>query len=99
MASNRIEDLIKQGEWAAAQEAIEKRLEKEADDHWLWSRLADMRYEQHDYQGALKAAETAKEIVPDCPLALWSYAGALDMLGKNKEALEAYNDLLARGDE
>jgi tetratricopeptide (TPR) repeat protein len=97
MASNRIEVLIGQGAWESAQKAIEKQLVKEPDDHWLWARLSTVKHEQRDYQGALDAAEKALDIVPDCPLALWSYAGALDMLGKTKEAGKVYLWLLRRG--
>ncbi len=99
MASNRIETLIGRGEWKSARRAIEKQLEKEPDDHWLWSRLSGVQYEQGDYQGALDAAKKALEIVPDCPLALWSYAGALDMLGETREALRVYIQLVRRGVE
>jgi tetratricopeptide (TPR) repeat protein len=97
MGQDRIETLIGNGEWDAAQEAIEKELAKEPDDHWLWSRLSGVRYEQHDYDGALEAARKAVKIVPDCPLALWSKAGALDMLGRIPEAARIYRRLFQRG--
>lgn len=103
MASNRvgkqIERLIAQGEWSAAQKVIEKQLAKEPDDHWLWSRLSAVKYEQRNYEGALADAEKALAIVPDCPLALWDYAGALDLLDRPREALAVYRELLRRGDE
>jgi len=93
----RIESLIADGEWAAAQSVIEKQLVKEPDDHWLWARLSGVKYERRDYfQGALDADEKALKIVPDCPLALWSYAGALDMLGRTKEAGKVYIHLTRR---
>src|SRR5690349_12462731 len=91
------ESLIRKGEWKQAQTAIEKQLVREPDDHWLWARLSGVKYEQRDYQGALQAAERALEIVPDCPLALWSKAGAVEMLGKADEALAVYADLFRRG--
>ena len=101
MASNRmetrIESLIASGEWESAQRVIEKHIVKEPDDHWLWSRLSGVKYEQRDYQGALDAAEKALTIVADCPLALWSYAGALEMLGRTKEAVKIYIQLIRRG--
>jgi len=93
----RIEKLIADGDWASARNAIEKHLDHEPDDHWLWSRLSAVKHEQRDYQGALEAANKALEIVPDCPLALWSYAGALDMLGRTTEAGKIYARLLRRG--
>jgi tetratricopeptide (TPR) repeat protein len=97
MPSNQIEKLIAAGKWKQAEDAIKKRLDKEPDNHWLWSRLSTAKYEQRDYKGALGAVEKALEIVPDCPLALWDYAGALDMIGKPSEAAEVYLRLLRRG--
>jgi tetratricopeptide (TPR) repeat protein len=101
MASNRIGDrietLIASRDWASAQGVIEKQLGKEPDDHWLWARLSGVKYEQRDYKGALDAAEKALTIVPDCPLALWSYAGPLEMLGRTKEAGKIYIKLIRRG--
>jgi tetratricopeptide (TPR) repeat protein len=93
----RIETLIAAEDWAKAQKAIQKQLAEAPDDHWLWSRLSSVKYEQRDYKGALDAAERALAIVPDCPLALWDQAGALDMLGRAKEAGLIYTRLLRRG--
>ena len=101
MAANRvgtrIESLIAGGAWEAAESVIEKQLVKEPDDHWLLARLSAVKYERRDYNAALDAAEKALKIVPDCPLALWSYAGALDMLGRTKEAGKVTIDLTRRG--
>jgi tetratricopeptide (TPR) repeat protein len=101
MTSNRIgtqiEKLIARGEWSTAQELIEKQLGKEPDDHWLWSRLSAVKYEQRDYKQAHADAMKALQIVSDCPLAQWSLAGALDMLGETKSALEVYTQLFRRG--
>jgi tetratricopeptide (TPR) repeat protein len=97
MAGNQIEKLIEAGKWKQAEDAIRKRLGKEPDNHWLWARLSTAKYELHDYEGALAAAEKALEIVPDCPLAKWEYAGALEMLGKIREAGDVYFWLLRRG--
>ncbi len=94
---NRIESLIGERAWESAQGVVEKQLRKEPDDHWLWARLSGVKYERRDYQGALDAAEKALTIVPDCPLALWSRAGALDMLGRTKEAGKIYIQLTRRG--
>lgn len=93
----QIETLIHKSEWKQARIAIERQLDKEPDDHWLWSRLSGVMYEQRDYQGALKTAEKALSIISDCPLALWSKAGALDMLGKADKASESYLHLFRRG--
>jgi tetratricopeptide (TPR) repeat protein len=95
--ANQIETLIRKSAWKQAQAAIEKQLSKEPEDHWLWARLSGVKYEQRDYQGALEAAEKALQIVPDCPLALWSKAGAVEMLGKADDAVKWYSQLLRRG--
>jgi tetratricopeptide (TPR) repeat protein len=101
MAANRvgtqIESLVEAGERASAQGVVKKQLVKEPDDHWLWARLAGVNYERRDYQAALDAAEKSLKQVPDCPLALWSYAGALDMLGRTKDAGKIYIQLTRRG--
>src|SRR5881227_2462785 len=97
VARNRIETLIGKGNWKSAQLVIQKQLAKEPLDHWLWARLSAVKYEQRDYQGALEAAEEALKIVPDCPLAIWSKAGALDILGRTVEAMASYAQLLHRG--
>jgi tetratricopeptide (TPR) repeat protein len=94
---NQIETWIEKNAWKQARTAIESQLRKEPDDHWLWARLSAVKYEQRDYQGALEAAGKALEIVPDCPLALWSYAGAVEMLGRSADAMDVYARLLQRG--
>ncbi|SRR5216683_946963 len=94
---NEIEALIRRSAWKPAQALIEKQLGKEPDDHWLWSRLSAVKYEQRDYQAASDAAEKALAIVPDCPLALWSKASALEMRGKTRDAIKVYIYLIIRG--
>ena len=90
----RIESLLAAGEWESAEKVVTKQLAKEPDDHWLRSRLSGAKYERRDHQGALEAAEKALEIVPDCPLALWSYAGAVEMLGRTRDAVKVYLQLI-----
>src|SRR5258708_7620538 len=97
MATNQIEKLIGKFEWKLAQQTIEKQLEKDGNNPWLGTRLSAVKHEQHNYEEALEAADKALAIVPDCPLALWSQAGAMDMLGKTKEALKVHEYLFNRG--
>jgi predicted Zn-dependent protease len=94
---NQIEALVRKSQWKQAQAVIEKQLAKEPGDHWLWARLSGVKYEQRDYPGALQAAKKALQIVADCPLALWSKAGALEMLGKPGQAMRLYSQLVHRG--
>jgi tetratricopeptide (TPR) repeat protein len=93
----RIESLIRKREWKQAQAAIERQLGQESEDHWLWARLSGVKYEQRNYQSALQAAEKALKVVPDCPLALWSYANATEMLGDTEKAMTLYRKLFHRG--
>ncbi|HLN32758.1 MAG TPA: hypothetical protein VK395_33825 [Gemmataceae bacterium] len=97
MAKNRIETLIERGDWKTAQGVIEKQLQKKTNDHWLWSRLSAVKYELRDYRDALDAAQKALTIVPDCPLALWSYANAAEMVGETYGAFILYRKLARRG--
>lgn len=61
------------------------------------TRLALTYYEQYDYARALEVSERAMEFAPDCPLVLWDYAGALDMLKRPKDALTVFRRLIDRG--
>ncbi len=63
----------------------------------MLTRLSTTFYEEFDYQTALDYAEQALKIAPWCPLVLWDYAGALDMLERNEEALKVYKKLLRKG--
>jgi len=102
--SKRIEDAIEQEDWLQARRFIRQSLTQEPDSHWLLSRLALTYYEQKQYHKALHYDLRALQIEPHCPLAVWGYAGALDMLGRNKKALQVFRwlgswdeDLLAYG--
>lgn len=86
--------------WKAAQRVIERALENLPEDapirHWWLSRLSAALYEQHQYADALENARLAESINPKCPLVLWDMANALDMLGKEREAIAVYSRILAR---
>jgi tetratricopeptide (TPR) repeat protein len=97
MSADLIETLIGAESWDLAETAIEEDLGNDPDDHWLWCRLSSVRYEKRNYEAALECATKALSIVPDCPLALWDQAGALDMLGKWNQARRIYAQLLERG--
>jgi tetratricopeptide (TPR) repeat protein len=93
----QIENLVNREDWKAARKVIEDQLVKEPFDHWLWARLSGVKCEQRDYQGAHEAAKRALEIVPDCPLAAWSYASAAEMLGDVENAAKLYSAIFRRG--
>jgi len=93
----RVEELIEEGRWVDARRTIEVLLRDRPDDHWLLTRLSTTYYEMGDYEKALELADHALTIAPTCPLALWDRAGALDMLGREKDAFQVYTGLLSRG--
>ncbi len=92
-----VEKLIQEERWVDARRVIEELLNKDHEDHWLLARLSTTYYEMGDYEKALELADKALQIAPDCPLALWDRAGALDMLCREREALDVYENLLSRG--
>jgi tetratricopeptide (TPR) repeat protein len=90
-----IEHLFDEAEWSKAAERLESELVNTPSDHWLLERLATAYYEQKKYDLALKQAEKAHAVVPDCPLALWTMANCLDMLGNEKAARKHYLELIS----
>jgi tetratricopeptide (TPR) repeat protein len=97
--SDKIEALIEIDDWKGARKAIVSRLRKEPQSHWLLSRLALTYYEEFEYEKALEIETQALKLAPKCPLVLWGYAGALDMLGRERKALRVYQRLVRRGVE
>jgi len=95
--SKRINQLFAQEQWAKARALIQGELKKDPANHWLLTRLGTTHYEQGDYQEAYKFAKQAQTLASNCPLVLWDMAGALDMLGREKEAILMYRKLFFRG--
>lgn len=95
----KIEDAIQLEDWEKARQLVRKELRRHPEDHWLLTRLALTYYEQRDYRNALRFDIKALQKAPYCPLAIWNYAGTLNMLGKNKEALALYRWLISWGEE
>jgi tetratricopeptide (TPR) repeat protein len=92
-----IESLIEKQNWPEARRAILRELKNDPDNHWLLTRLSTTFYEEGDYATALEWVEKARQQAPTCPLVLWDYAGTLDMLGREREALAIYRALVQRG--
>lgn len=76
---------------------LRRQLKQEPNHHWLLTRLSSVLYERRRYASAVKYAEKAFAAVPTCPLVLWDYAGALQMLGRHQEALDLYARIVTRG--
>ncbi len=96
-STKAIEDAIAGNNWPRARLLIRKALKQRPRDHWLLTRLALTYYEQRQYRKALAYDGKALQIAPYCPLAVWGYAGSLDMLERRKEALQIYRWLISWG--
>lgn len=92
-----INKAISNDDWPGARVLIERELKLQPDSHWLLSRLALTYYEQFEYARALEIEEKARALAPDCPLVLWGYAGALEMLDRPQEAIVVYEEIIGRG--
>lgn len=97
--SREIENAINNEDWKEARRLIRAALRRRPDDHWLLSRLSLTYYEEFDYRRALAISQQAFKLAPRCPLVLWDLAGALDMLGRNRQAIAIYRRLIRRGVE
>jgi tetratricopeptide (TPR) repeat protein len=98
-APDKIEALIEADNWKGARKAIIAALRTQPQSHWLISRLALTHYEELEYEKALELDQQALALAPGCPLALWGYAGSLEMLSRAHEALKIYQRLIDRGAE
>lgn len=95
-AIKEIERLLVAEKWKEAQPLLHKELLHSPTDHWLWMMLSETYYEEFDYETALECAKRAVELAPQCPLALWHYAGCLSMNGQERAALAAWTLILNR---
>jgi len=96
--SRQIESLLRKESWKQARKVIRAELAKDPRSHWLLTRLSMTYYEERRYQLALKFVKKARLIAPECPLAIWDYAGSLDMLGREKAAIALWKKLIIRGE-
>jgi tetratricopeptide (TPR) repeat protein len=88
---------LKEEKYAEARTILLELLKDEPDSHWLLTRLSGTYFEEKNYYKALEYVEQALKISPHCPLVLWDYAGTLDMLERNVDALRVYKNLVRRG--
>jgi tetratricopeptide (TPR) repeat protein len=94
--SKLINELYRQEKWAEVRAFILELLKEEPNSHWLLTRLSSTYYEEKMYDKALEYVKQAIKIAPHCPLVLWDYAGTLDMLKREKEALQVFKRLLRK---
>jgi tetratricopeptide (TPR) repeat protein len=95
--SKAIEAAIRREKWKEARQLIRAELKEKPDCHWLLTRLSLTYYEERAYRTSLSYSQKALRLAPLCPLALWDYAGSLQMLGRHRMALRVYRQLLSRG--
>ncbi len=89
-----IEQLVNRKQWGKVRIQVQEELISAPTDHWLWMTLGLSYYEQKHYEKALECSKRAVELQPDCPLALWHYAGALFMSGREDAAIAIWTILL-----
>jgi predicted Zn-dependent protease len=97
--ATQIERLIEQKKWSKARALIQEELISAPTDHWLWMTLSLTYYEQKQYEKALECSKVAVQYQPDCPLAIWHYAGSLYMTGHEDAALVIWTMLLQKEPE
>ena len=95
--SQEIERAIEMEDWDGAEALIAADLAAHPRDHWLVCRLASTSYQRQCYARALELSSQALALEPDCPLALWERAVALQALGCPAEALTVYEQIASRG--
>jgi tetratricopeptide (TPR) repeat protein len=91
-----IDRLLAAEKWQEAQSLLHWELIHAPTDHYWWMMLSETYYEQFEYETALECAKRAVELAPQCPLALWHYAGCLSMTGQERAALAVWTLLLNR---
>ena len=79
------------------EKSLRAELRRDPSDHWLMTRLSATLYEARKYKDAAIYAKRALLIQPTCPLVKWDLAGALDMLGKERQAIRLWSGLVRRG--
>ena len=94
---DEVYELLKDDRYEEARVLIRRELKQlKRNDwmrHWWLTKLSSVYYEERRYRKALSLAEQAFQIAPRCPLVLWDYAGALEMVGREEEALSIWSEL------
>jgi len=95
--SNKLNQLFKEEKWKEARYLILQLLKDHPNDHFLLTRLSTTYYEEKKYEKALEYVEQAYKLAPKCPLVLWDFAGTLDMLERNEDAINIYKSIIKKG--
>jgi tetratricopeptide (TPR) repeat protein len=71
--------------------------ERSPNDAYLLSKLSSTHYELYQYREALGIIKKALKVAPEEPLVLWHYAGSLDALNHDQEAINVYKKIIGKG--
>lgn len=93
-AAAAIKRALQAEDWPRARALLHEELVFAPTDHWLWMHLSLAYYEDRQYEKALACSKRAVELAPQCPLALWHYAGCLYMHGQEDAARNVWMVLL-----
>jgi len=77
--SKAIERAISREKWKEARRLVRAELKEKPNSHYLLTRLGLTYCEERAYRRSLSYSQKALRLAPLCPLALWDYAGSLQM--------------------
>jgi tetratricopeptide (TPR) repeat protein len=97
IVQSNIEKSIQLENWTLARKQILRELKNDPESHWLLTRLGLTFYEERNYGKALEISEQSLKLAPECPLVLWDYAGTLDQVGRENEAIKIWKGLIKKG--
>ena len=89
--------LLNAEKYREARAYIRPYLKQTPDDHYFLAIMSLTYYDQYRYKKAYQWSLKALAVAPTCSLALCQYAGILDMLDREQEAIVIWKKLLMRG--
>lgn len=90
----KIEKFYRSEDWNKAKIVTLQNLKKNPKNHFLWTRLASIYFEQKNKEKSLSAAKKAYVLSPNCPLVCWDYGNALVGTGHHNRAVIVFKRLL-----
>jgi tetratricopeptide (TPR) repeat protein len=97
LISSLLDYLIQEDKLDSANSVLNYLLDLYPNDFWLLTKQGSVYHEMKNYKKALEFSKKALKLAPDSPLVLWDHACNLDMLGKEKEAIAAWNKIISFG--
>ena len=97
LISSLLNHLILKEKLDGANAVLDYLLKVYPNDFWLLTKKSSVYHEMHDYKKALEFSKKALAQNANSPLVLWDYACNLDMMGKEKEAIAAWEKIISFG--